>query len=201
MAKQKGPKETSAERAYADIGAERAGLAAQMRPIRNDLFKRVSDFRSQAQQMRDLSSADMALAKQPVLQAARGAGGEALPRLGLASSSAGQASATERRTAGAHAAGLQGLAGMAVGDQGAAIEGMGQLAQTAQNEAIARARKDASSAALRADTIGAGIGLAAGLAAPTGIKSGAKLNGQPIAFDENGTARTQDGFLVSLPNY
>lgn len=173
--KAKGPKETAAERAYADIGSERAELAQQMRPVRNDLFKRVADFRQRGQQMRNLSAADMALAKQPVLQAARSAGaGSALPRLGLASSSADQASATERRMGSAHAAALGGLAGMAVNDQGAAIEGMGQLAQTAQNEAIRRARKDASNAALRSDTIGAGLGAAAALAAPMGAKSGSE---------------------------
>lgn len=160
----KAPGETSAEKAYADIGVDRYQLAEKTRPARDELFKRISSFRQQRQQGRNLSTADMALAKNDVREAARKSpGGSAIPATGLRLASAGadQAASTERNLDKAHVTGLQGLTSMALGESGAAIQGMGELAQTSQRDAIARARNAAQRSAATNEAIGSAVGLAA----------------------------------------
>ena len=139
----KAPKETAAERAYADIGAERLEMSRQMRPVREDLFKRITDFRKQKQQIRDRGATDFAVASRPVKEAAAGtgdAGTAARTGLRLAKAAGGNAAATERRAEGAHVTGIQGLTDMALGESGRAIAGMGQIAEQGQQDAITRAR-------------------------------------------------------------
>jgi len=165
-AKPEAPKETAAERAFADIGVDRMRLARQMRPIRADLFKRVSDFRQQSQQMRDQSSTDFAVASTPIRETAANtgdAGASAQQGLALARAGAGTAAGTEQRINKARVAGLQGLADMAVGESGEAIAGMGRLAEQSRVDAINRAREAAMRRSGNAELVASGLGAVAGL--------------------------------------
>lgn len=165
MGKQKAPKikETPAERALADIGVERMQMSRQMRPIRQDLFKRVADFRQQAGQARATGSTDFAVAAKPIREAAARsgqAGQAAMQGLDLARAGAGAAASAEQRINRARAGGLQGLAGLAVGESGEALAGMGRLAEQGQVDAINRARSAAVNRATNANLLASGVGLA-----------------------------------------
>lgn len=163
--KQKAPGETAAERAQADIGVERLGMTRELRPIREDLFKRLTDFRSRAQKMRDQGATDFAIASRPVKEAAArsgNAGGAATVGLDVAEAAGGNAAATESRAKEAEAKTLQGLSSMAVGESGEAIAGMSELARRSQEDAIQRSRAAAGRRASNASLIASGIGAVAG---------------------------------------
>lgn len=165
--KPKPPKETAAERAYADIGVERMEMARKMRPIREDLFRRVADFRKQSHQMRNQSATDFAVAAKPIKEAAArtgDAGTSATQGLALAKSGAGAAAATEQRVDKARLAGLQGLADLAVEESGEAIAGMGELAAMGHQDAVSRARMAAAKRNANAELVAAGLGAAGAMA-------------------------------------
>ncbi len=189
----KAPGEGAAERTQAQIGAEQYEIDRQLRPVRTDLYKRISDFKQQRATAENLSATDAAQATQGAVPAAIAARPEqpgAAVQAGIQrAKTLGAVNAnTDQRIDQAHVSGLQGLAGMAMGEQGDAIEGMSSLARRGLEDAVSRSRADAARTAAVGDAVGSAVGLAGGLAAAKGgvpaTSSGLQPGLTPITNDK-----------------
>lgn len=159
------PAETKQEKAYGDIGAQRRALAKQTEPVRKDLFDRLSSYRAQRQKGRNLSSVDATKAYKdfvevPAATRQRQPGAAAQAGLEMAKGLASTSAKAGMRADKSHAEALQGLTAISLGEQDAAIDGMGREAERGLQEATSSARRDAARSRFIGNTVGSVAGVA-----------------------------------------
>jgi hypothetical protein len=180
----KGPKppgETRAQKTNVNIATESHKLSREIAPVRDDLFKRISDFRQEAAQVKNVSSNDAAMAFDGADAAASAAAARsplAIPAMALrrGTAQAGQAVSTDMATRSAAVRGTQALTDMAMGERESAMEGVQDLAARQGREAVMRARSDAAQQNQRIDAaaglVGGGLALYKRKPMPTSTVTG-----------------------------
>lgn len=178
-----GPKETNAERANAEVMADQYRLAKGTHRLQDDTFKRLMDYRQEKARLEGQANADRQQAMRPTLvhgpnQPAAAVTGAVDRGIALGRGAADTRLAAER----ADVDTKLGLAGIARGEQVAAIEGIDDLARRETATAIDKARGRAAQTAMNTAAVAQGVGLAANVGS-----SAFRTGGGGAEFSATGT--------------
>lgn len=155
--KPKAPKTSEAEKTQLRIAGERQELSNTLKPIRDDVYQKIKSFKTERNQMRNLSSNDAALAMKG--RAPTTGTGVASRALARSKANAGIAPRVESAANRAHAQAMGGGIKMALGESTNAINGINELARQGHQDAVQTARTAAARSAATAETIGTAGGI------------------------------------------
>lgn len=180
----KAPGETPGERANAEVMAGQHAEAKRLRPIQDDTFKRLMDYRQEKLRLEGQANADRQQRMRPGLPLGpnrpnQGVTGAVDRGIALGRGAGDTAHSAERAAIDAKL----GLAGIARGDQKTAIAGIDDLARQETHDAITRARNKAGAQAERTALISQGVGVAANLGAGA-LKPQMSSSGKREAFNQ-----------------
>lgn len=137
------PPETADQRAVAEVAEQQHELGKQLRPVRNDLFKRISDYRQEMGRIKGQANADAQQAAGGATVTPNRPGASVNQAIALGNTVGRTNANAQDMSKDARVQSLQGLSGIARGQQKVALAGINDVAQNSQARQFMGAREDA----------------------------------------------------------